>query len=182
MTLGHEFSGTIEELGEGVDSERLKVGAKVCMLVPSPSVLPLLPLLLGRLARADLSHRYSEPVISCLECRPCMEGNRPLCEKGIGFVGYNRPGGLAPYTNVPQANLHVVPDHVGRELISVSPLACRDFADAVVDPFSPAPTVDVAALAEPLSVAWHAVSCSNIKPGETALVIGAGPIGALVTR
>lgn len=31
MTLGHEFSGTIEELGEGVDGERLKVGAKVCM-------------------------------------------------------------------------------------------------------------------------------------------------------
>lgn len=29
--LGHEFSGTVEELGEGVDSTRLKVGQKVCM-------------------------------------------------------------------------------------------------------------------------------------------------------
>lgn len=59
--------------------------------------------------------RHSEPVISCLECKPCRDGNRPLCEKGIAFIGYNRPGGLAPYTNVPQANIHVVPDHVGRE-------------------------------------------------------------------
>jgi len=42
--------------------------------------------------------------------------------------------------------------------------------------------VDVAALAEPLSVAWHAVECSDLKPGETALVCGAGPVGALIAR
>lgn len=42
--------------------------------------------------------------------------------------------------------------------------------------------VDVAALAEPMSVAWHAVRVSGMKKGDTALVIGAGPIGAMVTR
>jgi len=37
-----------------------------------------------------------------------------------------------------------------------------------------------AALAEPLAVALHAVTRSGIRPDETALVFGAGPIGALV--
>jgi L-iditol 2-dehydrogenase/L-idonate 5-dehydrogenase len=36
-----------------------------------------------------------------------------------------------------------------------------------------------AALAEPASVAWHAVSRAGEVAGKTALVIGSGPIGAL---
>jgi len=96
-----------------------------------------------------------EPLISCLKCPPCLAGDRGLCESGIGFFGYNRPGGLARYMNVTAANLHAVPAGV---------------------------SLDAAALAEPLAVAWHAVGRSNFKAGETALVIGAGPIGALVTR
>ncbi|GAA5913029.1 hypothetical protein JCM6882_005541 [Rhodosporidiobolus microsporus] len=126
-TLGHEFSGVIEELGEGVDGARLKVGTRVCI----------------------------EPVISCLNCDSCKAGDRPLCDTRIGFFGYNRPGGLAQYVNVTEANVHVVPEGV---------------------------PLDIAAVAEPLAVAWHAVACSNFKAGESALVIGAGPIGALVTR
>jgi (R,R)-butanediol dehydrogenase/meso-butanediol dehydrogenase/diacetyl reductase len=42
--------------------------------------------------------------------------------------------------------------------------------------------VDIAALAEPLAVAWHAASVSSFKAGESALVIGAGPIGAAVVK
>ena len=37
-----------------------------------------------------------------------------------------------------------------------------------------------AALAEPASVAWHAVARAGDVAGKTALVIGSGPIGALV--
>jgi len=37
-----------------------------------------------------------------------------------------------------------------------------------------------AALAEPASVAWHAVSRAGDVSGKTVLVVGAGPIGALV--
>ena len=36
-----------------------------------------------------------------------------------------------------------------------------------------------AALAEPLAVALHGITRSGIAPGDTAMVIGAGPIGAL---
>ncbi|GAA6043935.1 hypothetical protein JCM8097_000910 [Rhodosporidiobolus ruineniae] len=126
-TLGHEFSGTIDELGEGVTDEKLKKGTKVTI----------------------------EPVISCRNCSNCKAGDRPLCETRIGFFGYNRPGGLAPYVNVDVRNVHVVPDEL---------------------------PLDIAALAEPLSVSWHAVACSKFQAGETALVIGAGPIGALCVR
>lgn len=37
--------------------------------------------------------------------------------------------------------------------------------------------LDVAALVEPLSVCWHAVSLSGFASGQTACVMGAGPIG-----
>lgn len=97
-----------------------------------------------------------EPVISCRKCPPCLAGDRGLCEAGIAFYGYNATtGGLSNFMNVRAEHLHKVPDNI---------------------------SLDVAALAEPLAVAWHAVGRSNFKEGETALVIGAGPIGALVTR
>ena len=38
----------------------------------------------------------------------------------------------------------------------------------------------LAALIEPLSVAVHDVRMSELKAGETAVVIGGGPIGLLV--
>ncbi|QOU21045.1 hypothetical protein BRETT_000762 [Brettanomyces bruxellensis] len=37
--------------------------------------------------------------------------------------------------------------------------------------------LDIAALVEPISVAWHAVERANFKKGQTALVLGGGPIG-----
>ena len=37
-----------------------------------------------------------------------------------------------------------------------------------------------AALAEPLAVALHAITRSGIRPGQDAMVMGAGPIGALI--
>jgi threonine dehydrogenase-like Zn-dependent dehydrogenase len=38
-----------------------------------------------------------------------------------------------------------------------------------------------AALAEPLAVALHGITRSRIVPGDTAMVFGVGPIGALIT-
>lgn len=39
-----------------------------------------------------------------------------------------------------------------------------------------------AALIEPLSVAWHAVNRSSLQKGDTALVVGAGPIGLAIVQ
>lgn len=50
------------------------------------------------------------------------------------------------------------------------------FAFAVPNGLSP----DVAAFTEPLAVAWHAVRRASIGRGDTAVVIGCGPIGLAV--
>ncbi|GAA5874308.1 hypothetical protein JCM16303_005805 [Sporobolomyces ruberrimus] len=123
--LGHEFSGIVDQVGDGVQG--IEVGNKVCI----------------------------RPVVSCGQCENCRAGNTSLCDTRIGLIGYNRPGGMAMYVNVPQENVHLVPDTV---------------------------PLEVAALAEPLAVAWHAVECSDLQEGDTALVCGAGPIGALIAR
>lgn len=78
------------------------------------------------------------------------------------------------------------------------PALCSDRGRAGVDPFqgafaeyvragvrqvAPVPeglATREAALAEPLAVALHAITRSGVRPGESALVTGAGPIGMLV--
>ena len=41
-------------------------------------------------------------------------------------------------------------------------------------------SLKVGALAEPLAVAWHSIRTSGFKGGQTALVLGAGPIGLAI--
>ena len=121
VTMGHEFSGTIEEVGDGV--EGLTVGDNVVV----------------------------EPYFVCNECPPCKAGNYHLCEK-MGFIGLaGGGGGLSEKVVVDQRWVHPIGD---------IPL-------------------DEAALIEPLSVAHHAVVRSGAKPGDVALIGGAGPIGLL---
>lgn len=93
----------------------------------------------------------AEPLIRCGECRACQEGHSHVCRR-LGLFGIDAPGGLASYVSLPPQVLHEVPEGV--------------------DP-------RVAALAEPLAVAVHAVRLSRLKPGETVAVYGAGPIGVL---
>lgn len=40
--------------------------------------------------------------------------------------------------------------------------------------------LEIGALVEPLAVAWHAVSTSPFKDGDSVLVLGGGPIGLSV--
>lgn len=42
--------------------------------------------------------------------------------------------------------------------------------------------MELGALIEPLSVAWHAVKASPFKPGNSVLIIGGGPIGLAVIQ
>jgi len=42
--------------------------------------------------------------------------------------------------------------------------------------------LDIAALVEPLSVAWHAISAAPIQRENTVLVLGAGPIGLSLVK
>jgi threonine dehydrogenase-like Zn-dependent dehydrogenase len=94
------------------------------------------------------------PAPTCGACAPCRAGRPSLCLAGDTPGKDAAPSGaFAGYTVV---------DH--RQL--VRPPAELDLR--------------VAALAEPLAVALHAITRSGIGPGQRALVLGAGPIGALV--
>jgi len=70
----------------------------------------------------------------------------------MSWLGEARPGGFARHTVVPVTSLVTCPTHL-----------------------EPA----IAVLAEPLAVAMHAVSRLSRRPDD-ALIIGYGPIGALV--
>ncbi|WP_329060763.1 zinc-dependent alcohol dehydrogenase [Streptomyces sp. NBC_01429] len=103
------------------------------------------------------------PLIACADrgtvppCRACASGNAHVCA-ALGLYGVDEPGGLAGYVSVRAAAVH---------------------------PVAPAVPPGLAALAEPLAVAVHAVARSGLTAGATVVVFGAGPIGlftALVAR
>ena len=90
-----------------------------------------------------------EPIYKCGHCGPCRAGNYNVCQQ-IGFHGLMSDGGMAEYTVVPTSMLHKLPGNVSLEL---------------------------GALVEPMSVAYHAATLGDVSPGDTAMVFGAGPIG-----
>lgn len=87
----------------------------------------------------------------CGTCDACRAGHHHLCAR-LGFVGEICDGGFAEEVVLP-----------ARLLLKV---------DAALDPA-------VAATAEPLAVALHAVARLSPRAGETVLVTGCGMIGAL---
>ncbi len=91
--------------------------------------------------------------VRCGRCEHCRAGRPSLClERGTpGLQPFQ--GAFARYKRDDEAELLALPD-------GMSPR--------------------VAALTEPLAVALHAVTRSGIGHGQTALVFGAGPIGALL--
>lgn len=97
----------------------------------------------------------AEPAIPCGRCRTCMAGRLELCPTAR-FAGYGgTDGALRTFTTWPDALLVPLPGTVGD---------------------------DEAALLEPLGIALHAIHLASLEPGATVAVVGAGPIGQLVTR
>ena len=100
--------------------------------------------------------------ISCGQCFYCQRGWRNLCEN-LAPMGFSYPGGMAEYVAIPALALQgghavKVPQHVEAKY---------------------------AALAEPVSCAVNSVQKCGVQPGDTVLVMGAGPMGllnALVAR
>lgn len=94
-----------------------------------------------------------DPNIPCRQCRACHRGETHLCTDP-GALGVTRDGGLSTSSIVPVAQAYRIPD-------GLSTLG--------------------ASLTEPLACALHAVDRAELRPGDTAVVIGAGPIGLLCT-
>jgi 2-desacetyl-2-hydroxyethyl bacteriochlorophyllide A dehydrogenase len=92
-----------------------------------------------------------DPDPKCGVCGPCRAGRPASCE-GIRALGIFQDGALASHVKAP--------------------------ADAVF-PISDAPPARVAALIEPLACVVNGVNRANPRPGETAIIFGAGAIGCL---
>ncbi len=122
VVLGHEISGRIDAISPGVTG--FAVGDAVSV----------------------------EPIISCGECRYCLEDRFNLCVK-VGYHGLSGwEGGFGEFVVVDANRVHALGD---------------------------IPT-DIGALVEPLATAYHAVRRSGAQPGDSVVVFGAGPIGLFI--
>jgi L-iditol 2-dehydrogenase len=100
-----------------------------------------------------------DSTVYCGTCLWCQRGDANLCDNrqviGVSCGDYRRHGAFAEYVAVPQRILYHLPHNLS-------------FAEA--------------AMLEATSVALHAVRVSEVKGGETALVVGAGMIGLLTLQ
>jgi 2-desacetyl-2-hydroxyethyl bacteriochlorophyllide A dehydrogenase len=119
---GHEWTGAIVAIGEGVDA--WAIGDQV-VCGSSPK---------------------------CGRCRRCLEGKPSQCEDREGSIADGFDGAFARYVLVREVSLLRLPDGL---------------------------TPRQAALAEPMAVALHGINRSGVGVGDSVMIIGAGPIGAL---
>jgi threonine dehydrogenase-like Zn-dependent dehydrogenase len=120
VIVGHEFSGTIVDVGDEV------------VLEPG-------------------SHVVVHPNIWCQTCWYCRSGHTNLCDRFV-HIGSMRDGGAAELCVVPERMVYVVPDEMA---------------------------FDLAALAEPLACVLNGTKQASVHPGESVVILGAGPIGLL---
>ena len=92
------------------------------------------------------------PLDPCGQCPACQRGHSHVCQK-LKFIGIDAPGAMQGLWTVPAHTLHRLPENL---------------------------SLETAALIEPIAVACHDVRLGETKPIEFAVVIGGGPIGALV--
>lgn len=97
-------------------------------------------------------HVTVRPLDPCGQCAACRRGHSHVCQK-LKFIGIDAPGAMQGLWTVPAHTLHRLPDNL---------------------------TLTDASLVEPIAVACHDVRLGEVRPGEFAVVIGGGPIGALV--
>lgn len=124
IILGHEFSGIVEEVPQ--DVQNFRVGDKVV-------VAPLIP---------------------CMECIDCQNGNYSLCSK-YSFIGSRQQGAMAEFIVVPKENVVKISESISFEQ---------------------------GALFEPSTVGLHALFQNDYKSGGNVAVIGGGTIGLFVMQ
>ncbi len=89
------------------------------------------------------------PLITCGECDRCRAGLTNLCRQRQ-LIGAHRPGAFAQFVAVPAKQCHPLPDN---------------FSETI------------ASLTEPLACSLRAVKQAQVRPEQSLLILGAGPIG-----
>lgn len=96
-----------------------------------------------------------EPAVPCWRCELCERGHPNLCPNHYFYGLFPEDGAL-------------------RERMNVSARNCFPLPDALSDEVGP--------LLETLGVAIHAVDLARIRVASAVGVLGAGPVGLLITR
>ncbi len=97
--------------------------------------------------------------IPCGRCRWCQNGQSNCCEQNYA-LGYQFPGGFAHYCLLDEM------------MVQYGPIArIPDGLD-----------IEQAALAEPLACCLNGLERVSFKPGQSVLILGAGPIGIMLAQ
>jgi len=96
-----------------------------------------------------------EPGIACGQCTNCKIGRYNLCPNVVFLSAPPIDGTFCDYLCINENYVFPIPDSLS-------------FAHA--------------ALAEPLAVAIHSINRARMRPGDTGVIIGAGPIGLLTLQ
>lgn len=113
--------------------------------------------ILGKINKKGLAigdRVVAQPFYSCGVCELCVSGRDNACPS-LRIFGVHIDGSFAEYVKAPMRRIHVIDDGL-------------DFTTA--------------SLTEPLAVALHDVRSSGFKIGDSALIIGGGPIGLLIAE
>ncbi|KAF7405225.1 hypothetical protein HZH66_004131 [Vespula vulgaris] len=97
FVLGHEFCGTVDEIGSAVTN--FKIGQRVTV----------------------------DPNSGCHKCTDCHIGNYHFCRVGglRNTIGIYRNGGWATHVLVPESQIHLIPDKVQMHQAALTePLSC----------------------------------------------------------
>lgn len=89
LIMGHEFSGTVAAIGEGV-STTLQVGDPVVV----------------------------NPLYYCGKCRACLNGNTHVC-RSLRLYGTDSDGGMAEYVAIPEESILKLPDTISLKMAAV---------------------------------------------------------------
>ena len=101
------------------------------------------------------NHVVIEPGIPCGRCRYCRSGRYNLCREVIFLSAPPINGTFCDYIAIRYDSVHVIPGNM---------------------------LLEHGALVEPTAVAVHAVNRARFCKGDTAVVVGVGPIGLLTLQ
>ncbi len=96
----------------------------------------------------------ANPLITCGQCDYCLMGRQQLCAKRK-LLSAGLPGSNAEFVAIAASNVLVLPDGMA---------------------------MTTAALTEPMAFAVHTARVAAPQPGESVLVVGAGPIGLMTIQ
>lgn len=108
-----------------------------------------------RVSRFKIGERVTaDPAVPCQRCYFCQTGHPNICENRITY-GISRNGAFARFVSFPEHSLFHLPDSI---------------------------TFEEGACLEPFGVALHALENSRFQPGDSAMILGPGPIGLFLAQ